>query len=180
MKPERILLPINVAQCPLKAFGLADYIARSSRVTVILLHVVELNLLASENRVYEELSGAAAGYLARLARAHLDPRISTVIHVRTGSTADQILAEARAAKVDLIILPATQPSFWRRVLAPILAPTIEQIIRKAPCTVLVAKVKTFFNCQKAWGHELRNTQAALDDLRSSSEATSPEVPAKAA
>jgi nucleotide-binding universal stress UspA family protein len=180
MNPQRILLPINVAKCPLEVFELANGIARRPGVTVILLHVLDLNILAQGNSVYEELGRAAARDLERLARACLPARSDIRIHILTGRPADEILAEARAAQVDLIILPGTQPSFWKRLFAPIVAPTVEKVIRTAPCTVLVAKVKTFFNCQKAWGGEGRETNAALDYPRRISEATNPEFPATAA
>ena len=175
MKPERILLPIDVAKCPLEAFKLVNGIARRPGVTVILLHVLELNIQAPENRVYHELGRAAAGYLERLARIYMHPGIATAIHVRTGRPADEILAEAREARVDLIILPSGRPSFWKRIVAP----TVEKVTRNAPCAVLVPSMKTLFDCQQAWGGQVRAINAALDYMHATSEATRPEIAATA-
>jgi nucleotide-binding universal stress UspA family protein len=175
MKPERILLPINVANCPLEVFELVGGIARRPGVTVILLHVLELNILAPDNRVYEELARPAAGYLARLARACLPAHSDVRIHVRVGRPAEEIVAEARAEQVDLIILAAGRPSLWKQLLAPIIAPTVEKILRQAPCAVLVANAQTRFNCVVAWGRQAPEISAALDRLRHASGAIPPQL-----
>ena len=43
MKPERILLPVDVARCPLEVFDLVNGFAKRPEVTVLLLHVVDLD-----------------------------------------------------------------------------------------------------------------------------------------
>jgi nucleotide-binding universal stress UspA family protein len=177
MKPERILLPIDVTKCPLEVFELVNGIAQRPGATVILLHVLDLNILAPDNRVYEELGRAAARFLERLARTYLPAWTSPLIHVRTGRPAEEILAEARAEQVDLIILPAGRPSFWKRLFASIFPPTVEKVVREAAGSVFVAKVKTCFNCLEAWGRQVCEINGALDCLRSTSEATFPDTPA---
>jgi nucleotide-binding universal stress UspA family protein len=170
MNPQRILLPIDVAKCPLEVFEMVNGFARSPGVTAILLHVLELNIFASENRVYEELGYEAAVHLGRLARAHLHPRITIVIHVRRGRLAEEILAEARVAQADLIVLPAGRPSFWKRHVAS----TVEEVTRNAPCAVLVPNMKTLFDCHQAWGHQVRAVNAALAHPHATSEVISGE------
>jgi nucleotide-binding universal stress UspA family protein len=178
MKPERILLPIDVARCPLEVFALVNGIAQHPEVTVTLLHVLDLHILAPDNRVYEELSHAAARYLERLARACLPALPNVLIRVRTGRPAEAILAEARAQDARLIILPAGRRSFWKQLFAPIVGRTSTKVIRKAPCTVLVANVKARFNCQEAWGRQSGEISAAPGARRaagaSSPEPTSPD------
>jgi nucleotide-binding universal stress UspA family protein len=158
MKPERILLPIDVARCPLEVFDLVNGFARRPEVTVILLHVVNLNILAPENRVYEELSQEAQWYLEGLANRHLHPIASTITHVRVGKPADEILAEAKAESVDLIILPTYGPSFWNRlkglwrnVCVQPVSTLAQKVIREATCGVFVVLAKTRLNCERAWG-----------------------------
>ena len=97
MKPERILLPLDIRKCPLEVFSVANGFARHPGATVILLHVVTLNIAAPEKRVYEELGRDAHWYLERLARGCLHPGVATTIRVRVGKPAEEILAEAAAA-----------------------------------------------------------------------------------
>jgi nucleotide-binding universal stress UspA family protein len=167
MKPERILLPVNVTRCPLEVFDLVNRFARRPEVTVILLHVVNLNIVAPENRVFEELALETRCHLERLADQHLPPIASTIAHVRIGEPAKEILAEAQAEKPDLIILPTYGPSFWNRLRAvwnpacnPIVSPLAEKVIREATCGVFVVAAKTRFNCERAWGRpKIAETQA---------------------
>ena len=92
MKPKRILVPIDIARCPLEVFDRVNAFAAQPGVTVILLHVVTLSIAAPDNRVFEELGREAGWYLERLARKHVHPNASTLIHVRTGKAADEILS----------------------------------------------------------------------------------------
>jgi len=117
MNPERILLPIDIARCPLEVFDLVNGFARRPEATVTLLHVVNLNIVTPHNGIHEELGQEAESHLEQLAGKHLHPLASVLIHVRAGSPVQQILAEARAEKVDLIILPTYGPSFWNRLKA---------------------------------------------------------------
>ena len=166
MKPERILLPVDVTRCPLDVFELVNGFAKRPEVEVILLHVVNLNIVAPENHAYEELGREALVYLARLADKHIHPIASTVTHVRTGQPAEEILAEAKAENVDLIILPTYGPSFWNRLTGlwkrasnPIVSPLAEKIIREATCDVFVVAAKTRLNCGRTWGRPLRDSKS---------------------
>jgi nucleotide-binding universal stress UspA family protein len=185
MKPKRILVPIDIARCPLEVFSRVNAFADPPGVTVILLSVVTLNIAAAGNRVFEELGQEAGGYLERLARNHVHPDAATLIHVRIGKPADEILAEAKAEDVDLIILATfggslwkRGPSFWRRLVAPIFpGMVVEELVRKAPCAVLFKHAESRFNCQQMWGRQGCVTNRTLDRLRSASQATRPEIPA---
>ncbi len=158
MIAERILLPIDVVRCPLEVFTLVTGFARRPEVTVILLHVVNLNIVVPENRVFQELAAEAKSYLERLADQHLPPITSHLSHVRMGEPAEEILAEAQVEKPDFIILPTYSPSLWDRLKAvwkpgcnPIVSRLAERIIREATCGVFVVAAKTRFNCEQAWG-----------------------------
>lgn len=158
MKPQRILLPVDVAKCPLEVFALVYGFAGKPEVTVILLHVITLNIVVRGNRVFQELAAEAEAYLQRLADQHLPPMASTILHVRLGEPGKEILDEARAESPSLIILSSYGPSFWNRLKAvckpasssPV-SPLVEKVAREARCEVFVVAAKTRFNCEMAWG-----------------------------
>src|SRR6266853_6756797 len=105
MKPEKILLPLDIRECPLEVFSFVDGLARRPEVTLILLLVVHVNIVAPDNRLYRELALEARLYLERLAKQYVHPITSTILHVRAGRPSEQILEEAKAENVELIILP---------------------------------------------------------------------------
>jgi nucleotide-binding universal stress UspA family protein len=142
MKPERILLPIDVAKCPLEVFQVVNGFVERPGVTVILLHVVPLRILAPENRIYDELGREAQSCLHQLARKCVHPMAAARIRVRVGEPAREILTEAREANADLIILPVHRVPFWKRLCGSFFPRTIERVIREAPCGVFVMDVKT--------------------------------------
>jgi nucleotide-binding universal stress UspA family protein len=151
-------------------------------VTVILLHVMTLSIAAPDNRVFEELGREAGCYLERLARKHVHPDASTLIHVRIGKPADEILAEAKAEDVDLIIVPTfggslwkRGASFWKRLVASILPGMIvEKLAQNAPCALWIMHADCRFNCEEMWGRPENEIDAPLDHLDGASESeTSP-------
>ena len=159
MSPERILLPLDIRKCPLEVISEVNGLAIYPGATVILLHVVTLNIAVPEKRVYKELSCDARWYLERLARGCLRPDIATIIRVRVGKVAKEILAEAAAGNADLIILPCYPPSFWSRLFAPILPRVVEQVIRRAACRMFRASAHDRFNCEDVWGRAGNRTDA---------------------
>jgi nucleotide-binding universal stress UspA family protein len=175
MKPERILLPLDIRECPLEIFSLVERFARRPEVTLTLLHVVHLNILAPDSRVYEELVLEARGYLERLAQQFVHPITSTVVHVRLGETAAQILEEAKAENVELIILATYGPSFWSRLVSiwkpgvsRVVSPLTVRIVRDSTCAVFLSSVKTRFNCEQAWGRMMRKNGRPQDESRRNS------------
>jgi len=174
MKPERILLPLDFRRCPLEIFSLVEGFSKRPEVTLTLLHVVHSNILASDSRVHEELALEAQVYLERVAQQFVHPITSTVVHVRFGRPAEQILEEAKAEGAELIILPDYGPSFWSRLVSVwkpgacrMVSPLAEKIIRDCTCGVFVASVKTRFNCETAWGLESkrRSVELPVEQLR---------------
>ena len=172
MKPERILVPVDTAKCPLEVFAVANGFACRPEVTVILLHVVNLNIIAPENRVYEELGREVYSHLGRLAHEYIHPFASTAVRVRAGQPEREILAEAAEQKADLIILPSWGPSWWARLTAfgrsladASLPRWARNIVRKAACAVSVVNAKTRFNCEKTWGRQGHEVEDTLSHLR---------------
>jgi nucleotide-binding universal stress UspA family protein len=167
MKTDRILLPIELARCPLDAFPMINSLAgHSPDVTVILLHVLNLNILAPESRIYGDHCRAARRRLDRLAREYVHPLVDTAVRVRAGDPFDEIVAEAREQHVQLIILPTFQCSFWKRLFAPVVPRVAEKLARRAPCPVYAIRVETAFNCEERWKPEPKAAAAAERDAAS--------------
>jgi len=171
MKPERILVPIDVHRCPLEVFDLVNGFAKRPEVTVIILHVVNVNIVVPENDIYEELAQEAEWCLQRLADRHIHPLASTIIHVRAGIPAEQILAEAAEQQVDLIILPNLASARPNRLVAflslrsrPGISRGMQRIIRESNCGVFVVNTAKFCDCHKTWGHPIKKIERAITGL----------------
>src|SRR6516162_2984983 len=118
MKPNRILLPLDIRKCPLEIFKLVEGLAHSPNITLIMLHVIPTQPERRKSRQSKEMRG----YLKELAERYVHPAVSVVSCVREGEPAKEILEEANAQKVQLIILPTYGPSVWER-LASLWNPT---------------------------------------------------------
>ncbi len=149
MKTDRILLPIDLSRCPLDAFPLINTVVEhSADVTVILLHVLNVNILAPESRVYDALCDRARRRLHFLAREYLHPRLDACVRVRVGDPFEEIEAEARQQEIQLIVLPTFESSLWKRLFAPVLPRVAERLARRAPCPVYAIRAERFFNFEK--------------------------------
>ena len=72
------MVPIDTTKCRPEVFGRVNAFADRPDVTVILLHVLNLNIVAPENRIYEELAQIARWHLERLAREYPQPGVSVI------------------------------------------------------------------------------------------------------
>lgn len=164
MKPERLLLPVDITRCPLDILELVNTFARRPEVSVILLYV-----MPPSNRRFWFIPRAepptrdtALRLLRRLADEHLGPLPQVIPRVRSGNVADQILAEANAMAVNLIILPTHNQSVPQRVRSffsdsgAIMSALAEHLIREAQCGVFLVHTRRRFNCQRAWGGGCEN------------------------
>jgi hypothetical protein len=114
--------------------------------------------LAADNRVHGELVQQARCHLERVARQYVHPIASTLVQVRMGDPAEQILEEAKAEDINLIIPPTCRTSFWNRLVLfwklgsrRLVSPLAERIIRESTCGVFITEVRTHFDCEKQWG-----------------------------
>jgi nucleotide-binding universal stress UspA family protein len=102
MKSEKILLPIDTRKCPLDVFPLVDRLAGKPGVRLTILHVVSLNILTPESRIYDELAAEADAHLKRLCREQLPSVEGPVTQVRFGKVVHEILAESEEERADLV------------------------------------------------------------------------------
>lgn len=180
MRPQRLLLPIDTRRCYLEIFLAAQTFARHPEgATVVLLHVVNLNIAAPVSRVYEQLGREARWHLERLAEHYLQPGLAPIVHVRFGNPAEEILAEASADNTDLIILPSRLPTLWQRLFPPVAPRVVETVIRRATCGVFLVRPKSRFDCLARWHRPLNEAGVPLECLgRTPEEKSSPVCTAK--
>jgi nucleotide-binding universal stress UspA family protein len=161
MKPQKILVPIDLRHFSPEIYEVINDLARNSSPKVVLLHVIHLNIQAPEARIYEELGREAYWHLNSLS-SFVAPNASIEIRVRFGRVTQEILAEARAEKTDLILLSPRQRPFWNWRLTlpwwsrgkPLFGSLAEGLTIGAGCQVLVASVKSTYDCELAWGRPM--------------------------
>jgi nucleotide-binding universal stress UspA family protein len=181
MKTDRILLPIDLAKCPLDAIPLINSLAgHSTDVTVILLHVLNLNIMAPEARIYDDLCNEARWRLHRLAREQVHPQVDFCVRVRVGDPFEEIVAEAREQQVHLIVLPTFESSFWKRLFAPVVPRVVEKLARRAPCPVYTLRSAASFNCEMRWKSGQKITASSEGDSVGELRLTQPLRPSFAA
>ena len=93
-----------------------------------------------------------------------------------GKPAEEILAEAAAGNADLIVLPSYPSSCWSRLLALILPGVVEQVIRRAACSVFRASVQGRFDCADVWGRSGTSMDAASGHLNGALETKASPAP----
>jgi len=153
MNPERILLPIDLRRCPVDVFPLADRLAARPGVRLTLLHVITLNILAPESRIFDELAAEARAHLTRIWADYLPCASAPDMRVRFGKVLDEILGETHESHPDLVIVPTQGSSFLQRVTAvwknpshPMMSRGVERILREAGCNVFIASSRVRFDC----------------------------------
>jgi nucleotide-binding universal stress UspA family protein len=164
MRVEGILIPLDVRDWSIEVFSVANALTKPAGASVTLLHVVTLNIAASENRIYERLAQEAHGHLERLAWDCLLPGIPASTCVRFGKPADEILAEAAESDANLIVLASRPPSLLRRLSCRFVPLVVERVVREARCGVFLTSATKRFDCERIWGRPENDIGAALGPL----------------
>ncbi|MDX6488068.1 MAG: basic amino acid/polyamine antiporter, family, partial [Gaiellaceae bacterium] len=130
-----ILVPLKLGDIGEEMVATAVKLAQDSRAKVHALHVVRVPLerpLADE-LVEEEEQSTESIAEAKLLGADYEVEVEGHV-VRARSIGEAIVAEARRLEVDLIVLGSAPR--WRRQ-SRFFSPTVEYVLRKAPCEVLI-------------------------------------------
>jgi APA family basic amino acid/polyamine antiporter len=130
-----ILVPMKLGEIGEEMVATAIKLAEESGATVEALHVIRVPLdqpLDAE-LIEEEERAAASLAEAQLLGEERGVEVRPVT-VRTRSIGEAIVAEAGAREVDLIVL-GSHPRWRRR--SRFFSPTVEYVLRKAPCEVLI-------------------------------------------
>ena len=136
---KRVLLPLDLFRSRCDSLLYLRELAAETPLAVTLLHVVELNIAPPPPRLYQQLCAEAEGALRMLARHFFGHEQAARVCVRVGRAYEEIVAEARASRSELIILSGFKPRGWRSWLRP---STVARVVPSAPCPTLVLPLAT--------------------------------------
>jgi basic amino acid/polyamine antiporter, APA family len=132
---RRVLVPMKLGPVGEEMVATAIALAKERRASVDALHVMKVGLEHSLDAELYDLEEAAAASLAeaRLLGEENGIDVNTVT-LRSRSIGQAIVAEAASRGADLIVLGSS--ARWRRQSA-FFSPTVDYVLRHAPCEVLV-------------------------------------------
>ena len=141
--PKNILVPLTLSRGSSAALTVARNLASESNTTVVLLHVVQLNIAGEEHgiqraRLVGELCQDAELKLHELA-AGLGGETRIEILVCEGSPANTIVETARRLKSETIVMQTSGDRGWLKSWLP---NTALIVARQAPCGVLLVAPET--------------------------------------
>lgn len=139
---NRILVPIDFSECSRKALLYAIPLAKEHGAALTLLYVVPTQYTTYDyggpNAPLLE-SQAFVAAEKQLRELQPDPaQVSSEVLVRIGSPEQDILEAARETDADLIVLSTHGRTGLRHL---VMGSVAEQIVRRAPCPVLVVREK---------------------------------------
>ncbi|HUJ43725.1 MAG TPA: universal stress protein [Opitutaceae bacterium] len=153
IKANRLLLPIDLAKCPLEIFPVANGLTQPFHGEIVLLHVLDQR----KNRVPQDGGEMALlraeRHLERIGADLLSPTVEASFRVRIGIPYYEIRAAAAGKNVDLILLPTFVPALWRRWAGFAYGETVRNLVVDAPCRVFVVEVRTRLNCFRRWAKD---------------------------
>ena len=141
-KIERILVPLDFSRASLEALDYAVSVAKEFHAVIHLVHVHPADELSSGPGAGHLLLQSAEAIerlneeLAGIHRKHVPTFRPDCCHVRSGRPYQEIIGLAREIDADLIALSTRGRSGLKRLL---LGSTAEQVVRSAPCPVLVVR-----------------------------------------
>ncbi|HVY71082.1 MAG TPA: universal stress protein [Verrucomicrobiae bacterium] len=139
---RRILVPVDFSDCSQKALQYALPLARSQQAALTLAHVVHPVYTVGEYgaldtaQIEATMKAGAEKELAKLAASASGegPPVNTV--VRIGPPAREIIEVANDLAADLIVISTHGRTGLKHIL---LGSVAEQVVRHAPCPVLVVR-----------------------------------------
>jgi universal stress protein A len=139
---KRILVPMDFSECAKKALRYAIPLARQHNAAITLLYVVVPSSYVggefgrSDYGFQADLRSSAEKDLARLAAEEVKNEVGIHTRVRSGSPAAEILELSRQLPADLIVISTHGNTGLTHMF---LGSVAEQVIRRAPCPVLVVR-----------------------------------------
>ena len=144
--PQKILVPTDFSQYADKALQEGFFLAKQFNAQLHLLHVVEdIQQCAVDYYLADEfvkqyrtssLEGAKQKLQGELDKYPEAKGLQTVIHVRLGRPAEEILNEAKDKGIELIVIASHGKTGFLQLLMGSVA---ERVSRGAKCEVLLVK-----------------------------------------
>lgn len=134
MNSKRILVPLDLRRSTTDALLYLQHAAPEAPFCATLLYVVELNIATPDSRLYQEICAESQAALRKLSLHFLGHQDAARVSVRIGRADEEILAEARSSRAELIILSGSKPRGWRHLFR---SRTVERVVHAAPCPALV-------------------------------------------
>ena len=132
---RRVLVPMKLGPVGEEIMATAVALAKERHAAVDALHVIRVPLERELDSVASEQEGAAAASLAEARLLGEENGVEVMpITVRARSIGQAIVGEAALRGSDLIVLGSSPR--WRRQSA-FFSPTVDYVLRNAPCEVLV-------------------------------------------
>ena len=132
---RRVLVPMKLGPVGEEIMATAVALAKERHAAVDALHVIRVPLERELDAVVSEQEGAAAASLAEARLLGEENGVEVMpITVRARSIGQAIVGEAALRGSDLIVLGSSPR--WRRQSA-FFSPTVDYVLRNAPCEVLV-------------------------------------------
>jgi nucleotide-binding universal stress UspA family protein len=142
---KRILCGVDFSEASIRAFHTAMELARQSRALLHVLHVIEAQPvvpgwlpadgLSEMTLILQEKAAAAMQALIKSSSAELKD-VTTTTEINNGRAFVEILNRAREWKADLIVAGASGTASLEEIVA---GGTAENVMRRAPCSVLIVK-----------------------------------------
>jgi universal stress protein A len=135
---KRILVPVDFSECSKKAVTYAAAFAKQFDAELILLHVVQPYPIVPEMATVDVDMVQEGRKQREVLRLTIGDALPVSTAMRSGPAAAEIVRAARELGSDLIVLSTQGHTGITRV---ILGSTAEQVVRLAPCPVLVVRQK---------------------------------------
>jgi nucleotide-binding universal stress UspA family protein len=133
----KILCPVDFDKNSLAAIRVAGELAAEEReATLDILHVVPIPPGPEVAIPFDQLEGRVRTKLLRLIRSRINSKIRHTVHIKAGDPAAEVVCMAEQAGSDLIVLATHGRKGLTRLL---LGSVAEQIVRGAPCSVLITR-----------------------------------------
>jgi len=139
---NRILVPVDFSESSALALAQATALAQQTGGSIILLHVVEISYAYADVAVFDQaalerdLLAGAEQRLEQMAASCETDGVPAKHIVRSGRSPHVIADVAASERVDLIIISTHGYTGLKHVL---LGSTAENVVRCAPCPVLVLR-----------------------------------------
>ena len=130
LRLERIMVPVDFSEGSRKAVAYAVSLALDYDATVALIHVVEKRLAD------RPLLTRAKRELKTLADEAVQHQVTVNTLLKIGDPIEQIIREANVERIDLLLISTHSRA---DAPAPGLGSAAEQVVRNAPCPVLVVR-----------------------------------------